>query len=231
MSRKYTTLLIDADNTLLNFDKTENEALKSVMAVYNLPATEENCRRYSEINDALWKRFEKGEIERDEIKVTRFREFFSYLGVKEDFDPLEVNSKYLSFLREGGHTIDGAEELCRSLAEKGYKIYIITNGIALTQEKRLKKSGLLPYISDVFISETIGFQKPKREYFDYVLKNIAEKDKGRILVIGDSLSSDIKGAIDSELDYIWYNHRKEATPEWLDAVAVVEDVREIGSIL
>lgn len=231
MERKYTTLLFDADNTLLDFDKAENEALKSVMAIYNLPATEENCRKYSEINDGLWKRFEKGEIEKAEIKSTRFREFFRYLGVTENFDPLQVNEKYLSFLKEGGYTVEGASELCRSLTEKGYSIYIITNGIALTQARRLEKSGLLPYISDVFVSETVGVPKPKKEYFDYVLQSITEKDTSKILVIGDSLTSDIKGAENAGLDYIWYNHRKGETPDWLRAVAVVEDIRKIDGII
>ena len=231
MNNKYTTVLFDADNTLLDFDKAENEALKSVMAIYNLTATEENCRKYSEINDALWKQFEKGEIEKSYIKATRFKKFFEFLGVKESFDPLQVNETYLSFLREGGYTIEGAEELCESLRKKGYTLYIITNGIALTQANRLRKSGLLPYIEEVFVSETIGYQKPKRKYFDYVLKNITEKDTSKVIVIGDSLSSDIKGAIDSELDYIWYNHKKANVPKELNAVAVVEDIKEIDTIL
>ena len=231
MNNKYTTVLFDADNTLLDFDKAENEALKSVMAIYNIPVTEENCRKQSEINDALWKQFEKGEIEKSYIKATRFKKFFEFLGVKESFDPLQVNETYLSFLREGGYTMEGAAELCESLRKKGYVLYIITNGIALTQANRLKKSGLLPYIEKVFVSETIGYQKPKREYFDYVLNAITEKDKSKVIVIGDSLSSDIKGAENAGLDYIWYNHRREATPEWLNAVVVVGEVWEIGSIL
>ena len=153
------------------------------------------------------------------------------IQVKESFDPLQVNETYLSFLREGGYTIEGAEELCESLRKKGYTLYIITNGIALTQANRLRKSGLLPYIEEVFVSETIGYQKPKRKYFDYVLKNITEKDTSKVIVIGDSLSSDIKGAIDSELDYIWYNHKKTDIPKELNAVAVVEDIKEIDTIL
>lgn len=231
MSAEYTTLLIDADNTLLDFDKAENEALKSVMAIYKLPATEENCRKYSEINDALWKRFEKGEIEKAEIKTTRFRKFFEFLGVKEKFDPSEVNETYLSFLREGAYTIEGATGLCKALKEKGYRLYIITNGIALTQARRLKKSGLLPFFDEVFVSEAVGFPKPKKEYFDYVLENVNEKDKSKILVIGDSLSSDIKGAENAGLDYIWYNHRKAEVPESLAARAVIDDIRKLHDIL
>ena len=231
MSKKYTTLLFDADNTLLDFDKAENVALKKVLADYSLPATEENCRKYSEINDALWKRFEKGEIEKSVIKATRFKEFFEFMKVKEGYDPLKVNNTYISYLRDGGYTVEGASELCESLKKKGYDIYIITNGIAMTQARRLKLSGLLPYIEDVFVSETIGFQKPMKEYFDYVLGSVKEKNKEKVLVIGDSLSSDIKGAQNAGLDYIWYNHRKEEIPEKLSAKAIVCDIRELHNIL
>ena len=231
MKEKYTTLLFDADNTLLDFDKAENEALKKVMTDYKLHITEENCRRYSEINDALWKKFEKGEIEKADIKSTRFREFFKFMKVEEDYDPLEVNNTYISYLREGGYVIEGANELCKALKEKGYMIYVITNGIAATQARRLSLSGLLPYIDDIFVSETIGFQKPKKEYFDYVLSSIKETDKNKILVIGDSLSSDIKGAENADLPYIWYNHRKIEIPDTLKAEAVISDIRELHDIL
>lgn len=231
MKNKYTSILFDADNTLLDFDKAENVGLKKVMELYNLPITDENCRKYSEINAALWKKFEKGEIRKNDIKATRFKTFFEFLGVKEKIDPLRVNETYLSFLKEGAYTIEGAKELCENLKEKGYSLYIITNGIALTQARRLKKSGLLPYFKEVFVSETVGFPKPKKEYFDYVFSNIDEKDKSRILVIGDSLSSDIKGAQNAGLDYIWYNHYKTAVPEDLNAVAVVEDIRKLKDIL
>ena len=231
MSKKYTTLLFDADNTLLDFDKAENVALKKVMADYGLSVTEENCKTYSLINDALWKRFEKGEIEKSVIKTTRFKEFFEFMKVEEGYDPLEVNNTYISYLRDGGYTVEGANELCESLKKKGYDIYIITNGIALTQARRLELSGLLPSLEDVFVSETIGFQKPKKEYFDYVLRSVKEKDKEKVLVIGDSLSSDIKGAQNAGLDYIWYNHRKEEIPENISAKAIVGDIRELQNIL
>ena len=229
--KKYTTLLFDADNTLLDFDKAERCALQKLLKFYNLPISEENCRAYSQINDGLWKQFERGEIEKAQIKSTRFRKFFEHLKVDTPIDPNEANDRYLSFLREGGYIIDGADELCRILREKGYTLYIITNGIALTQAVRFEKSGLLPYITDVFVSETIGFQKPKKEYFDFVLQNIHEADKSKVLVIGDSLTSDIQGAINSGLDFIWYNHKKADIPESINPSSVINDIKELHGIL
>lgn len=231
MTKKYTTILFDADNTLLDFDMAENCAIKKVLRDYELPISEENCAAYSQINDALWKQFEKGEIEKAHIKTTRFRKFFEYLKVEKDFDPEEVNNRYIGYLKDGGYTIKGATELCKNLKDKGYSLYIITNGIASTQAIRLEKSGLLPYITDVFVSETIGFQKPLREYFDFVLRNINEKDKGKVLVIGDSLSSDIKGAQNAQLEFIWYNHKKSEVPEDMKGALIIEDITELQNIL
>lgn len=231
MTKKYTALLFDADNTLLDFDMAENQGLKSVMADYNVPVTDENCKKYSEINSALWKRFEKGEITKADIKITRFKTFFKFLGIKDEVDPIKVNETYLGYLGEGGFTIEGAVDLCESLKRKGYDLYIVTNGIASTQAKRLQKSGLLPYFTKVFVSENVGYQKPMKEFFDFVLDNISEKDKGRVLVIGDSLSSDIKGARNAGLDYIWYNHDKLSVPDDLNAVVVIDDIRELNNIL
>ena len=229
--KKYTTLLFDADNTLLDFDKTERCALTKLLEYYSLPVTEENCKVYSQINDGLWKQFEKGEIEKAQIKSTRFRKFFEFLKVEHSIDPIEANDRYIGYLREGGHIIDGADTLLKNLKDKVYSIYIITNGIALTQAIRFEKSGLLPFITDVFVSETIGFQKPKKEYFDYVLENIAEKDTKKVLVIGDSLSSDIQGAINSDLDYIWYNHKNAEIPHGIIPTSVITDIRKLNDIL
>ncbi len=231
MKKHYTTLLFDADNTLLHFDKDEEEALKRVMADYNLPITEKNCNEYKKINDALWKRFEKGEITKMDIKATRFKIFLNFMGITEGFDPLEINETYLGYLTEGGNTIDGAAEICRFLKDKGYDLYIITNGIANTQARRLERSCLLPFFTKVFVSETIGFQKPMKEFFTHALNNIQEKDKEKILVIGDSLSSDIKGAENAGLDYIWYNHRKAEIPADLCAEAIIDNIRELQNIL
>lgn len=231
MEKKYTTILFDADNTLLDFDKDEDEALKKVMRDYHLPITEENCNEYKKINSALWKRFEKGEITKMDIKTTRFKTFLGFMGITEGFDAFEVNEAYLAYLTQGGNTIDGAVEVCKALKEKGYDLYIVTNGIANTQANRLKRSGLLPCFSKVFVSETVGFQKPMKEFFHSVLGGVKEKDKSKIIVIGDSLSSDIKGAQNAGLDYIWYNHGNGAVPENLGAVAVIEDIRKLTDIL
>lgn len=229
--KKYTTLLFDADDTLLDFRKDEKQALVKALTHYGVPITEENIKIYSDINQGMWKQLERGEITKPELKRTRFKKFFEAIGFECDEEPLTVNEHYLSLLGEGGNTLEGAVDTVKKLYEDGYELYIITNGIAATQAKRLTRSGLLPYINEVFVSETIGYQKPRKEYFDAVLDNIKEKDKEKILVIGDSLTSDIQGAMNAGLPCCWLNRYGKELPDEYKVDYVIEDVREVFGVI
>lgn len=199
---KYTTLLFDIDDTLLDFLDAERQAIERTFSQNGIPFDEELLRSYSAINLSLWKRFEKGEIEKGFIIEERFRIF----GEKHrlSFPVEKVAKEYISNLMYGHTCIAGAPELMRSLYGK-YDIYAVTNGISLTQFKRIKDSGLEPYFSDIFVSETTGHQKPSIEYFRYVFEHIKEKDLSKILLIGDSPTSDIRGGNNAGIDTCWYN--------------------------
>lgn len=229
--KKYTTLLFDADDTLLDFHKDEKQALVKTLTHYGVSVTEENIKTYSDINQGMWKQLERGEITKPELKRTRFKKFFEAIGFECAEEPFTVNEHYLSLLGEGGNTLPGAVETVKSLHDEGYELHIITNGIAATQAKRLTRSGLLPYINEVFVSETIGYQKPRKEYFDAVLNNIKEKDKEKILVIGDSLTSDIQGAMNASLPCCWLNRYGKELPEEYAVDYVIEDVREVIGVV
>ncbi len=229
--KKFTTLLFDADDTLLDFHKDERQALEKTLAFYGVPVTEENIKIYSDINQGMWKQLERGEITKPELKRTRFKKFFEAIDFVCDEDPLTVNEHYLSLLGEGGNTLKGAVETVKTLRDKGFELYIITNGIAATQAKRLGRSGLLPYINEVFVSEAIGYQKPRKEYFDAVLERIDEKDKDKILVVGDSLTSDIKGAMNAGLKCVWLNRYGKDLPEEYEVDFEISDVREVIEVV
>lgn len=231
MTGKYTTVLFDADNTLLDFDKDESCALRKTMELYGVPVTEENIKTYVEINQGMWKALERGEITKPELKRTRFRKFFDAIGFETDADVFEVNEKYLSLLGEGGNTLEGAVDLCRELKSEGYDLYIVTNGVANTQKNRLRKSGLLPFFTEIFVSETVGHQKPKKEYFDYVLTHIKESDKEKIILVGDSLTSDIKGANESGITCVWLNLKEQELPEEYKPDFIIGDIKEAGEII
>ena len=204
---QYTTLLLDLDNTLLDFNKAEYHAIKTVLKKYGLPNDDSVAKLYSEINLKYWKRFEKGEIEKKDIFENRFLELFSVLGKSRD--EKEFSKDYFTLLSEGYYKVDGAEDLLCYLKGKGYYLVAATNGISLTQYKRIKLSGLSKFFDKVFVSEDTGHQKPEKEYYDFIIENIPEKDKTKLLIVGDSQSSDILGGINSGIDTCWYNPKGE----------------------
>lgn len=201
---KYTSLFFDLDNTLLDFYMAEAVAIKRVLMQYSLPSDDETIKLYSKINRSYWERFERGEIPKEAIYAGRFYTLFEAL--KCECDAEAVAKDYFSALSDGSFLMNDAIEILEYLRHKGYKIYATTNGVSFTQYKRIKNSGLAPFFDKVFVSEDAGCQKPEKEYFEYVINNIDEKDKSRILVIGDSQSSDILGGINSSIDTCWFNN-------------------------
>ena len=224
---KYKTILFDADMTLFDFKASEHHCLKQTLQEFGFPCSEEAVALYSTINDSYWKRFERGEIDRASLLVKRFADFFEKIGVSGD--PAAFNQQYLENIGGSAILLDGAEELCRELC-KTHRLYIITNGTARNQRRRFAKAGFDAYFSDVFISEEMGCQKPQTAFFDYVAKNIPDWDAESTLVVGDSLTSDIQGAINSGLDCCWFN--PEALPYTLEkpctyAVSSLEQIKEL----
>ena len=224
---EYTTLLLDLDNTLLDFNKAEYFAIKQVLEKYGLPADDQTIKTYSAINLKYWKRFEKGEIAKSDIFENRFIDLFAILNVSRD--EKAFSKDYFAALSEGYYTVDGAKEILSHLKSKGYFLVAATNGVSLTQYKRIDCSGLKPYFDAVLVSEDTGHQKPEREYFDYIVNNIPEKDKRKILIVGDSQSSDILGGINSGIDTCWYNPKGET--EQYKSKYQIKKLEELKAIL
>ena len=185
-----TTVLIDVDDTLLDFHLDEVTAISDTLLSFGIDPSEETVALYSSINRALWQALERGEVSREEVLVRRFERLFSALG--RDIDPVCARNAYEKRLSCGSGIIEGARELLAALHPK-YSVYIISNGTVSVQTPRLERSGLLPYIDGVFLSERIGAWKPSEAFFRHVLSNIPERDKAKIIVIGDSLSADVRG--------------------------------------
>lgn len=202
MMRKYQTLLFDVDNTLLDFSTAEEEALRLLFEDQDFPLTIEVKDQYKKINQSLWRLFEEGKIDRDTVMNTRHSRLFKEYGREVDGALLE--SKYRKYLREGHQLVDGAFELINHL-HNHFDLYIVTNGDSETQHKRLKDSGLYPFFKEIFVSDEIGFQKPQKEFFDYVFARIPNFSVEKGIIIGDSLSADIKGGYLSGIDSCWIN--------------------------
>lgn len=201
--KKYTTIFFDLDDTLLDFHASETNAIKKVLKKYNLPFDTETVALYSKINLSYWKRFENGEIKKSDIFVNRFITFLEKLG--EERDAQSMCEDYFAMLSLEHPFVEGAFEVLKTVKERGYKICITTNGVSSTQYRRIKESGIEDIADCIVVSEEVGFQKPDKRYFEFAMEKCGESDASRILVVGDSQSSDILGALNSSMDSCWFN--------------------------
>lgn len=206
------TLLFDLDNTLLDFDKAEANALTKALQNENIEVDDHMISRYNKINISQWKLLEKGILTREEVKLHRFEMLFEEFGIHAD--PRKVAKNYQRYLGQGHYFIEDAEEVLEQLYKK-YRIYLVTNGTLSVQRGRLKSSGIKKYLQDVFISEEVGYNKPSIEYFEYCFSKIPDFKKEHTVIIGDSLSSDIQGGKNAGIKTIWF-HRKQDPIEVLE---------------
>lgn len=200
--KKYKTLLFDVDETLLDFDAAESSALRLLFAEHHFSLTPEIEQKYKDINKQLWESFEAGRIDRDVVTNTRFSKLFKEYG--KEVDGVLWERGFRNYLELGHQLINGALGLVTTL-QKEYNLYIVTNGDSKTQDRRLRDAGLHPLFKDIFVSDVTGFQKPMKEYFDYVFARIPNFIVNQALIIGDSLSSDMLGGHLAGIDTCWFN--------------------------
>lgn len=198
----FTTILWDVDGTLLDFIYSQRYALTKCFKTIGRKITEEQLVRYSEINDSYWKRLELGEVTKEELLTGRFTTLFEEYGI-EGVDVNAFIEEYQLGLGSVFSFLDDSLTICKSL-QGHVKQYVITNGVTSSQRNKLKLSGLAEVMEELFISEQVGAPKPSPVFFEYCLERIEEKDKSKILIVGDSLSSDIKGGVLAGIPTCWY---------------------------
>ncbi len=228
--RKYTTLLFDADMTLFDFEGAERVAFGIVMASCGIEYNDGDFERYRNINSRLWEMFGRGEITKDYLQDNRFSMFFETLEIPPSIDGKTANAEYVDALADCSELFPGVEELCRKLSEK-YELYIVTNGVSHTQKKRFYASPICPRFKDIFVSEDAGVPKPMREYFDYVFSHIGEEKRKGSVIIGDSLSSDIKGGNNAGIDTVWYNPNSIENTTGIIPTKTVKSYEELLELL
>lgn len=200
---KYEILLWDVDQTLLDFEKSQEYALYHCFKQFGKSADQSILSLYAKINDFFWKRYELGEVTKAELLVGRFTALFSKLGI-EDLSPKDFQLAYQKALGSVFYFRDNGDELCKKL--KGVvRQYAVTNGVSSTQRNKLHLSGLDQIFEDIFISEEIGYPKPQIQYFEACFQKIPDFKKDKTLIIGDSLSSDMQGGNTAGIACCWYN--------------------------
>lgn len=225
---KYQILLLDADGTLLDFQKAEARGLEAAFSHYHLPFDENMLADYSAINKKCWEEFEQGLLDKKSLLVERFRRLFEKKSIHADPNAVRVTYQYELSL--GSYLIEHAYEVCEELS-KTHDLYIVTNGVASTQHRRLRESGLDKLMKGIFISEEIGCQKPQKEFFHYAFRHIPGFRRESALMIGDSLSADIQGGINAGVDTCWYNPFSKENTGNRNITYEIRDIRELLTIV
>ncbi len=195
-------VLFDLDDTILDFRTAERKSIRQSFEEFGIPCSENLLRRYSEINIGCWQQLETGAMTREEVLVGRFELLFRELGI--DLPARAVQERYEALLESGHYFVPGAPELLEELKPK-YDLYLISNGNLVTQESRLKSAGIAPYFKGIFISEQIGANKPSPAFFDACFAAIPGFRREDAVIVGDSLSSDIRGGVNARVRTCWFN--------------------------
>ena len=225
---KFSYLLFDADDTLFDFPKASARAFSAMCRSNGVPDTLDTRAIYHRINQKLWAAFDRGECTKDFLVVERFRRFLKEMGL--DRDAARCNELHLQVLGQNTLLLPHALEVCRGLSRE-HRLYIVTNAVAAVQRSRLAGSAIAPYITGAFISEEARASKPSAAYFDYVFSRIDGITRENCLLVGDSLSSDIRGANNYGLPCCWYNPKEAAQPEDLRIDYEIRDLRQLYDLV
>lgn len=221
--------LVDADDTILDFHGVSAIALKNTFEENGMPWKEEYLTEFKKINSGLWAALERKELTREKLMNTRFDIYLAHMGFC-DIDGKKFNESFLRYLSEHPRYLKGAEAFLRTLRTLG-RVYIVTNGTAWIQKKRFDIAGLWDYADDTFISEKVGYDKPAKEYTEYVISHIPDFKKDRAVWIGDSLSADMKAATEAEITGIWFNPANNPCKEEVKIEYIASNFEEILEIL
>ena len=198
----YQMIIFDADETLFDFSKSEKYAFEKAMEESGLAFKDEHLQIYKKINIAIWQEFENGLITQKELKIDRFKRFLNALG--QDKDAFLFSESFMNNLAQASFLYEDAYDLVESLS-KTHRLVLVTNGLTRVQKIRVRQSTIAHFFEKIIISEEIGYAKPDPMIFEEGLKDLTLPNKADIVIIGDSLTSDIPGGINYGIDTVWYN--------------------------
>ena len=224
----FSAVFFDLDDTILDFARSEAEALSRALREEGLPAGEETLARYHRINAEQWAMLERGETTRKRLLSRRFSLLFDSMGVGRD--PEAFCRRYQEYLGQEAWFVPGAEALLKTLAPR-YALYLASNGTADTQYSRLAAAGIRGYFQRIFVSQEMGADKPSGAFFDACFAALPGLSRQEVLMVGDSLTSDIRGGKNAGLATCWYNPRRETCPPELRPDFEMRALSELPGIL
>lgn len=220
-------VLFDLDGTILDFEKSEETALKKTFLRHGIPLTEEQVLLYKSVNRKWWKMLAEKKVSKEEVVVARFEEFLGEIG--SFLDPEKMAKEYLEFLSEEAYFLPGAEGFLKELKRNGFRMAAVTNGVRFVQERRSKKLGLERFFEFVLTSEEVGVEKPDPRIFWIALERMGLK-KEDALYVGDDPASDLEGARNAGIDFVLFSPSGDVSREF-PVVRNFEELREILRIL
>lgn len=223
----YSHILFDMDDTIFDFQKAQFVSFKYVLAKYNIIFSENIYRMYCDINHNLWRQFDEGVLSKDTVQNERFTQFFNVLG--KNINGKQANLLYQESLACQSWLLPYAKDTCMELS-KQHTLFIVTNGVGITQKNRFLSSEIAPCFSGVLISEDIGVAKPNKEFFYAVFKRIGPIEINKVLLVGDSLTSDIQGANNIGIDCCWFNPKGAILDRKVKITYTITDLRQLIDI-
>ena len=217
---KYRAILFDNDDTLMDFQSGNRRAVSQLMDElgYTDP---DRYEQYEEMNLACWAELEKGLLTQRQVRLERFKRFFSLYPVQGD--PAQAAARFACLLGRQSQLLPYAEDTVRRIAER-LPVAIVTNGMAEIQRSRFAHSPLNSLVREMVISEEVGVSKPQPEIFAIALERLGVSPEDALMV-GDSVSSDIRGANRAGVDACWFNPSGKALPEDVHAAYIIRDIR------
>ena len=226
----YKYLLWDVDGTILDFLASESCAIKELFKRFNLgECTDEMLGIYSKINVKYWEALARNEITKPEVLIGRFNEFFTMMNIDTSIAE-EFNKAYQLALGDYCIFVKNAKEILQSQKGK-YTLVAVTNGTKVAQTKKLKMSGLDNIFDHIFISADVGYEKRNLGFFQCVFDTLNIKDKSQVLMIGDSLISDMQGGINAGVDTCWFNPNHSENKDNLKITYEISQLKQIEDII
>ncbi len=221
-------VLIDLDNTIIDFNECARHSIIGIFEDLGFHYDENVFTTFITENVKIWKKLELGEIDKPYLRANRWNIILEKLGI--NYDGTIIEERFENGVAMGAYPVEGAYELLEYLHKK-YDVYVVSNGFRYVQESRIKIGNYGKYFKNIFLSEDIGIQKPDTRFFDYCYESIGFPPKDELILIGDSLSADIKGGNNYGIETIWFNKNADPESDTIKPTYTVNKLKDIEKIL